>query len=196
MSKFVGTRVELIEKYGPFIVEQTKGTGILPGTLITQLIVESQGKVGGSFKVGGSTLSRNAQNYFGIKCGSSWKGPKYEIRTREEDKNGNSYFVVACFRKYNGIEESIKDYIRFLQTNQRYKNAGFFQQKTVLGQFQALKKAGYATAGGYVDLLNKVYTPLKNKIDSIPTTNGLNNIGLIVPVVVLAASIYYFWDKI
>lgn len=195
MSKFIGTRVELIEKYGPFIVEQTKGTGILPGTLITQLIVESQGKVGGSYKVGGSTLSRNAQNYFGIKCGSSWKGPKYEIQTREETKTGQSYYVVACFRQYDSIEASIKDYIKFLQSNQRYKNAGFFQQQTVLGQFQALKKAGYATAGGYVDLLNKVYMPLKNKIDSIPT-GGPTNLGILVPVVVVAASIYYFWNKI
>ena len=44
MSSFIGSRKELIAKYGAFIVQQTKGTGILPGTLITQLIAESSGK--------------------------------------------------------------------------------------------------------------------------------------------------------
>ena len=195
MSKFVGSRKELIEKYGPFIVEQTKGTGILPGTLITQLIVESSAKYKGSYPVGGSSLSRNAQNYFGIKCGPSWKGPKYNISTREEDKNGNSYYEVACFRQYDSIESSIKDYIKFLQSNQRYKNAGVFNQKTVEGQFAALKKAGYATGSGYVQLLTNVYRPLKTQIDAIPTS-GPTNLGILVPVVVVAASIYYFWNKI
>ena len=195
MSKFIGTRSQLIELYGPFIVEQTKGTGILPGTLITQLIVESQGKRGSQYLVGASTLSKEAQNYFGIKCGSTYKGPKFNIRTREETKTGESYYVTACFRKYSSIEESIKDYIRFLQANKRYANAGFFQQKTVEGQFAALKKAGYATGSGYVQLLTNVYRPLKNQIDNITTTTNAN-LGPIVPVVMLLAGIYYIWNKL
>lgn len=195
MSKFIGTRKQLIEQYGPFIVQQTKGTGILPGTLITQLIVESQGKKGSQYLVGASSLSKNAQNYFGIKCGSTYKGPKYSIKTREEDKNGNSYYITACFRKYSSIEESIKDYIKFLQSNERYKNAGLFQQKTVEGQFAALKKAGYATGSGYIQLLTNVYRPLKSQIDNIPTTSEAN-LGPIVPVVMVLAGIYYIWNKL
>lgn len=194
MSKFIGTRKQLIDKYGAFIVSQTKGTGILPGTLITQLIVESQGKVNGTYLVGGSTLSRNAQNYFGIKCGS-WKGAKYTIRTREEDKNGNSYYIDACFRKYGSIEESIKDYIKFLQSNQRYKTAGVFSSKTVPEQFEALKRAGYATGSGYVQLLNNVYAPLKQDIDAIRGTGG-KELKVIIPIVALFAGISYFWNKL
>lgn len=195
MSKFIGTRSELIQQYGPFIVQQTKGTGILPGTLITQLIVESSAKYKGSYPVGGSPLSRNANNYFGIKCGPGYKGPSYTTRTREETKQGESYYINDCFRKYSGIEESIKDYIRFLQSNKRYAKAGFFQQKTVEGQFAALKKAGYATGSGYIQLLTNVYRPLKSQIDNIPTTSEAN-LGPIVPVVIVLAGIYYIWNKL
>jgi flagellum-specific peptidoglycan hydrolase FlgJ len=195
MSSFIGTRKQFIDKYGPFIVQQTKGTGILPGTLITQLIVESSGKYNGKFLVGGSTLSRNAQNYFGIKCGSNWKGAKYDIKTREEDKNGNSYYITACFRKYPGIEQSIQNYIQFLRGNKRYANAGLFQEKTVIGQFEALKRAGYATGSGYVKLLTDVYIPLKKDIDAIPTT-ARADLGLIVPIVALFSGIVYFWKNL
>ena len=195
MSSFIGSRKELISKYGAFIVQQTKGTGILPGTLITQLIAESSGKYNGKFLVGGSGLSRKANNYFGIKCGPNWKGAKYDIKTREEDKNGNTYYEIACFRKYPGIEQSIQNYIQFLQGNKRYANAGFFQEKTVIGQFKALKRAGYATSNSYVQFLTDIYIPLKKDIDAIPTTTRAD-LGVILPIIALFSGIAYFWKNL
>ena len=50
------TREEFVKEYGPYISMVTRGTGILPGTLIAQAIIESQGKVNGSYRVGGSTI--------------------------------------------------------------------------------------------------------------------------------------------
>lgn len=162
-----GTRKEFISKYGSFIHQITKGTGILPGTLIAQLFLESSSKG----IVGGSTLSQQANNYFGIKCSSAWTGGKYNIKTREVI-NGKSVYVNACFRKYGSIEESIKDYIKFLQNNQRYTTAGVFEATNVKDQALALKKGGYATAPGYAQLVYDVYSPYATLIDQQKTSSA------------------------
>ena len=189
---FIGTRAELISKYGDFIKRQTRGTGIYPGTLITQLIVESQGKINGVYFVGGSSLSRNANNYFGIKADPGWKGAKYYIETREETPAGVSYTTKAAFRKYNSIEESIIDYINFLKSNPRYKAAGVFNAKSVEDQFQKLKEGGYATGTGYVQLLNSVYAPLKDQINSI---RGGVDATKVLSFISAAALLYTFYDQ-
>ena len=179
---FVGSRKEFIEKYGAFIHKVTAGTGILPGTLIAQAFLESSG----NGKVGGSTLSREANNFFGIKCGPNWSGDTYDIKTKEYNNN-TPYYVTACFRKYQTVEDSIKDYVNFLQVNDRYKNAGVFEAKTVKAQAEALKRAGYATAPGYAQLVFDIYKPYATLIDDQKTLMaGFGNVKKIFGVILLA----------
>lgn len=179
---FVGSRKEFIEKYGAFIHKVTTGTGILPGTLIAQAFLESSG----NGKVGGSTLSREANNFFGIKCGPNWSGNTYDIKTKEYSGN-TPYYVMACFRKYESVEDSIKDYVNFLQVNDRYKNAGVFEAKTVKAQAEALKRAGYATAPGYAQLVFDIYKPYAALIDDQKTLMaGFGNVKKIFGVILLA----------
>ena len=154
---WTGSRKQFIEQYGAFVHKATRGTGILPGTLIAQLFIESQSKNKPGV-VGSSGLTQRSSNYFGIKCAGGWKGQTVYADTREVI-NGNSVTVKACFRKYDSIEDSIKDYINFLQSNSRYKNAGVFEAKTVKQQAEALKRAGYATATNYAAFINDIYTP-------------------------------------
>lgn len=159
------TREGFVKEYGPYISVATRGTGILPGTLIAQAIIESQGKVNGSYRVGGSTLSQEANNYFGIKC-HGWSGRGYNIDTREETASGQSYTEKgACFRAYDSVEDSIDDYIQFLQNNSNYKRAGVFEADTVYSQAQALKKAGYATDVNYANTVSKVYEQVSSYVD-------------------------------
>ena len=193
MSDFVGTRKELINKYGSFIVKQLKGTGIYPGTLITQLIVESSGKIAGQNLVGGSKLSRIARNYFGIKAGTQYKGQKYCIKTQEFNDN-TSYYINDCFRAYNSIEESIIDYIKFLKENPRYTRV--FRATSVKDQFERLQIAGYATNPNYANFLNSVYEPLKNDIDNIkePVFN-INTIFSIASAFAVLYSVYELYIK-
>ena len=178
-----GSRKEFINEYGAYIHDVTRGTGILPGTLIAQLFLESS--KGGI--VGASKLSQDANNYFGIKCGPNWNGPTYYITTREVF-NGKSTYVKACFRKYGNIKESIKDYINFLQSNTRYKTAGVFEAKTVKQQAEALKRAGYATAPGYAQLVSDVYEPYKLLIDQQKTLTAKIDIKKLFGVLLLAIS--------
>jgi flagellar protein FlgJ len=159
-----GSRKDFINEFGGFVHKVTRGTGILPGTLIAQLFLESS-KNG---VVGASKLSQDANNYFGIKCAGGWDGPRYNIETREVI-NGRSVMVPACFRKYGTIKDSILDYIDFLQSNQRYKTAGVFEAKTVKEQAQALKRAGYATAENYAQFITDIYTPYALLIDQQKT---------------------------
>lgn len=182
-----GTRKEFIKEYGAFVHKVTKGTGILPGTLIAQLFLESSG--GG--KVGGSKLSQDANNYFGIKCSGGWDGPKYNIDTREVI-NGRSVMVNACFRKYGSIKDSIIDYIDFLQTNQRYKTAGVFEAKTVKEQAEALKRAGYATAPSYAQLVYDIYKPYALLIDQQKTAMAFIDWKKLLGIGLLAAALTQF----
>ena len=159
------TREEFVETYGPYIARATRGTGLSPGTVISQAIIESQGKVNGSYRVGGSTLSREANNFFGIKC-HGWSGRGYNIDTREETATGESYMERgACFRAYDSVEDSIDDYIRFLQQNSNYRRAGVFEADTVYQQAVALKRAGYATDVNYANTISKVYEGVKGYVD-------------------------------
>ena len=159
------TREGFVKEYGPYISVATRGTGILPGTLIAQAIIESQGKVNGSYRVGGSTLSQKANNYFGIKC-HSWSGKKFNIDTGEQDISGNKYVEKnACFRAYNSVEDSIDDYIKFLKDNSNYRKAGVFESDTVRSQAEALKRAGYATDVNYASTVTKVYEQVSSYVD-------------------------------
>ncbi len=161
------TRKGFVEKYGSDIAKAVKGTGVLAGTLVAQAIIESQGKASdGSYRVGQSSLSRKANNYFGIKCHSSWKGDTFNIDTGEQNPDGSTWVDKnACFRKYDSVKDSIKDYVKFLQDNSRYGKAGVFKAKTVKEQAEALKSAGYATANNYADTVNKVYLGVKDEVE-------------------------------
>lgn len=180
---FTGTRKEFINKYGAFIHKVTAGTGILPGTLIAQAFLESSA----NGKVGGSQLSREANNFFGIKCGPNWSGGKYYINTKEYGQNG-AYYVKACFRKYASVEDSIKDYVNFLQVNNRYAQAGVFKAKTVKEQAEALKRAGYATAPSYAQLVYDVYRPYATLIDAQKSLTAKIDLKKLFGVSLLAIS--------
>ncbi|QIL49952.1 glycoside hydrolase family 73 protein [Weissella coleopterorum] len=56
---------------------------------------------------GQSTLSTQANNYFGIK--GTYNGQSVTMRTAEYDENGNIYYVDAQFRKYPSPTESMND---------------------------------------------------------------------------------------
>jgi flagellar protein FlgJ len=157
------TRAEFIDKYGAFIHKTVKGSGILAGTLISQAILESSGKdENGDWKVGGSKLSRESNNFFGIKSGGNWSGKTYNIDTGEVIR-GKKVTVNADFRAYNSIKDSIEDYVKLLKENPRFSNV--LKVKTVSEQAKELKKAGYATSNEYANTVTNIYLSLKNEID-------------------------------
>lgn len=106
-----------------------------------------------------------ANNLFGIKAGSSWKGKVAEVTTTEYI-NGEPRKVTAKFRAYASAEESFRDYARLIGGNRRYAAAvESAQQATAsagsdprLAQrfAQRLQAAGYATDPEYASKLSRV----------------------------------------
>ena len=86
-------------------------------------------------------MAKNGNNLFGIKADSSWNGDSVNMTTSEnyDDK------IVAAFRSYSSIDESIKDHGKFLKENPRYEKSGLFSAKHYTSQAQALEDAGYST---------------------------------------------------
>ena len=92
---------------------------------------------------GRSALARNANNHFGIKCGSSWTG-KYYVQD-DDYKNER-------FRVYRSVRESYEDHSQFLM-KPRYKELFHLKPTDYKGWARGLKRAGYATNPRYAELL-------------------------------------------
>lgn len=89
-------------------------------------------------------------NLFGIKADTSWHGPTVPITTHEVVK-GESVQVVAAFRAYPTLADSLADHAQFFLQNQRYRRC--FLEKGGEGWARAVATAGYATDPGYADKL-------------------------------------------
>ena len=131
-------RQDFVRTYSSLAIQETKGTGIFPETL----------------------LSSKYNNYFGIKADASWKGPTVTLRTGEVI-DGKRVVIPGKFRVYSNIAESFRDYVKFLHSNSRYKTAGVFSADTVTAQASALKRAGYATNPQYAALISNVANSIK-----------------------------------
>ena len=87
-----------------------------------------------------SELTRKANNHFGIKCHSSWRGPKVY---HDDDRRGE------CFRKYPSAEGSFNDHSKFLTGRGRYEFLFDLSPDDYKAWAKGLKKAGYATDRKY-----------------------------------------------
>jgi LysM repeat protein len=137
------TPEQYIAKYKDIAIEEMHRTGIPASITLAQGYLESG--------CGNSQLATKANNHFGIKCHSDWKGKEYYIEDDDYDENGK--LKKSCFRVYDNPEESYHDHSEFLTGRSRY--AFLFELRTTdyKGWARGLKKAGYATNPKYADLL-------------------------------------------
>lgn len=103
--------------------------------------------------MGESTLTKNANNWFGIKCSSTtspYQNGCYSIKTTEYDANGTAYTTTASFRKYDTPEKSFIDHGYFLSSLSRYARA--FDYTDNPDRFIVeVHKGGYATDPHYAN---------------------------------------------
>ena len=134
---------EFINTIAPLIVEEGKKRGYsVFSTVIAQAIIESNS--------GKSILGYKYHNYFGMKCGSRWKGKSVNLKTKEEYTVGTLTTIKDNFRVYDSIEEGVKGYYDFISTK-RYANLK--ESKTYEDYAEKLKADGYATSSKYVNTL-------------------------------------------
>lgn len=136
---FIQKVAEKVKKYAPLY-------GIcVHSPIIAQAIIESGW--------GKSGLASKYHNYFGLKCGSSWKGGSVNMATREEYKPGVVTNIKDNFRTYEDFDAGIRGYFEFINTS-RYANLKGVKSPEVY--VRRLKADGYATSSKYVDNIMRV----------------------------------------
>ena len=167
-------RKDWIRKYYPIAAKVTAGTGIFPETMLAMAVVESQGKGSdGNYYPGLGLVARTANNYFGNKASSAWKGATIDLPTPgDADK-------ISKFRKYNSVSDSIADFINFLKVNPRYTKAGVFSAPSYPEQIIAIAKAGYAENPNYSSVITSVANKVKEYTADIRNTIDRNSSTLL-----------------
>ena len=141
---FIQKVAEKVSKYAPLY-------GIsVHSPIIAQAIIESGW--------GKSGLASKYHNYFGLKCGSSWKGKSVNMTTKEEYKVGTITNIRDNFRVFDDFDDGIRGYFEFINTS-RYANLKGV--KNPEEYVRRLKADGYATSSKYVDNIMRVISDNK-----------------------------------
>ena len=131
---------QFIETIAPIIQEEAKSRGYkVCSAIIAQACIESGYNT--------SLLSLKYHNYFGMKCGSAWKGPSVNLATKEE-YNSQLVSIRDNFRCYPDMISGVKGYFDFISTS-RYSN--LLEATTAKEYLELIKKDGYATSSSYVN---------------------------------------------
>lgn len=127
--------LDYINLYAPIAQEEMALYKIPASITLAQGILESG--------AGEGTLTRTANNHFGIKC-HGWQGASvYHDDDRSQE----------CFRKYNDAKYSFRDHSLFLTERKRYAALFDLDINDYKGWARGLRAAGYATDRKYPDKL-------------------------------------------
>lgn len=150
---------KIVNTLGPIFTEDHKNTGILASVSMAQFILESA--------YAQSELAQKANNCFGMKknlsgntwLGSTWDGTSIYTKVTKEYTGSSYKNFTSDFRKYNSIEDSVRDHSAYLSgamngNSKRYD--GLVGEIDYRKAFTIIKNGGYATSPTYVDNLCKV----------------------------------------
>ena len=129
------TTQQYIDRFKAIAIKEMNLYGIPASITIAQGLFESAN--------GNGDLARYANNHFGIKCTSDWKGQSY---FKDDDQHND------CFRVYANAEESFRDHSEILK-RKRYAHLFELDKNDYEGWAQGLKDAGYATNPKYPQML-------------------------------------------
>ncbi|WP_183568683.1 glucosaminidase domain-containing protein [Mucilaginibacter sp. SP1R1] len=129
------TSLSYIERFKGIAIEEMNLNGIPASITLAQGLFESG--------AGNSELAKIANNHFGIKCTSEWRGKSYY----KDDDSANE-----CFRVYDNPDNSYRDHSAFLK-RKNYAKLFELDKNDYEGWARGLKQAGYATNPKYPELL-------------------------------------------
>jgi flagellar protein FlgJ len=150
---------DFVESLRPFAEKAAAELNVSSDVLLAQAALET----GWGRHVIHSRGGENSFNLFNIKASAGWAGGKINVNTVEY-ANGVAHQENADFRRYAGYEESFADYVNFLQTNPRYRQALASGDNSAT-YADELQKAGYATDPAYAQKIKRILAS-----DSIRTT--------------------------
>ncbi|MBB3105004.1 flagellar assembly peptidoglycan hydrolase FlgJ [Azomonas macrocytogenes] len=144
-----GNKEAFINTMLPMAEAAAKRIGVDPRYLVAQAALET----GWGKHMARQSDGSNSNNLFGIKA-HGWKGASANAVTREY-VNGRPVMEKAGFRAYASYADSFHDYVSFLQSNDRYREAldtGGNSERFM----RELQKAGYATDPQYASKVNRI----------------------------------------
>lgn len=136
-------RQAYIEDTEKMAVRIARKNNILPSVMLAQSILESNW--------GRSELSKEYNNYFGIKAVKKDQGVVFET---EEYVDGESGRYMENFKKYSSKRESFEHYAKLLTTAKRYEKVKTAKNYKEAAQY--IKEGGYATDPSYADKIISV----------------------------------------
>jgi flagellum-specific peptidoglycan hydrolase FlgJ len=142
-------RVLYIRQFSGIAQREMERKGIPASIKLAQAILESNS--------GQSTLAREANNHFGIKCHKDWNGKTHYRKDDDRDPSGN--LIESCFRNYKRAEESYEDHTAFLANpskKNRYGSLFELDRRDYKSWAYGLKAAGYATSDTYAESLIRI----------------------------------------
>lgn len=128
-----------VEQYAEMAMSEQRISGIPASITLGQGILETE--------AGNSELFHNANNHFGIKSKSDWKGETY---TYTDDAPNE------LFKKYKDAQESFHDHSEHLHRNPRYAPLFKIPVTNYKGWAVTIRKCGYATDPKYAQRLIKI----------------------------------------
>jgi LysM repeat protein len=135
------TKNEFIEAIAAYVKKYAPTYDIrVHSPIIAQAVLESGW--------GQTKLASLYHNYFGLKCGSRWKGRSVSMQTQEEYTAGTLTTIRDNFRVFDSMEDGVKGYFEFLQLP-RYQNLRGITDPVLY--LKTIKADGYATDSRYVD---------------------------------------------
>lgn len=119
---------------------------------------------------GQSAIMANANAFFGIKAIKSWVnaakygGKIYNAKTKECYDGSTYTSISACFRAYNSLDDSVRDYFDLIE-GKRY--AASLQASSVKDCIKIIHEGGYATSPTYQSTICNFYNEIKQVIDNV-----------------------------
>jgi len=149
---------EYIDKYKDLAVKLMQTSHIPASIKLAQAIYSSN--------AGTNTLSKSANNHFGILCHEKYTG---DIFYDPAD------ITHTCYRKYASVEDSYNDHSKFLTERSRYNKLFTLNINDYKGWAKGLQEANYSINPNYsnqlISIIETYFLYLYDKPESELTTN-------------------------
>src|SRR3569623_1362901 len=143
-------REECVAAMWPAAQASARELGVDPRVLIAQAALET----GWGRAVMQHGDGRSSHNLFGIKAGNNWSGASVNVATLEY-RDGLAAKERANFRSYDSYEQSFADYVDFIKSQPRYREA-LAHGGDARRYLSELQSAGYATDPRYADKIGSI----------------------------------------
>lgn len=147
----VQSPADFVKSLLPAARQTAKALGLDPLALVAQAALET----GWGQRMIKTAKGTNSFNLFGIKANNGWQGDTAVVDTLEY-RGGIAKKEQAKFRAYQSPQQSLQDYVAFIQQNPRYQDAVKASGDTK-AYFEQLQAAGYATDPAYAQKIMAVY---------------------------------------